>query len=665
MKNRRIIDKSWFRVGGVSLVLGAVLLAMLLFNLPASAYPPEPTATPSSVVEPAHVRLDTSGIVWGSPIRTASSAPGWTDIVTEDFEGAFPDTKWTLNGDPTWGKESYRPHNGSWSGYCAGGGTHAVNPPGPYPNDMNAWMIYGPFNLSDASDAELLFYYWNKSEPDYDRLFWGASTNGSNFYGTATSGDSEGWHSVNFDLTDVYTLGDLTGQAEVWIGFAFGSDSSNTDVGAFIDDITLRAVTEAPERAKVHLPLIMKPKVVASKVIRTGEDGVVEHPSGAQIYVPRGAVPLNVAGEEGEMLFTIERWDPEDCEVPSTPPPGAEFVGDLHSMGPEGFIFERPIRVAMPFPEGFDATQGLVSMYDYDPVTEEWMNVGGRVNREGTALSADVLHLCWNWLFLTLPGDEMDGALEFDGMSGYEFDACIQDYTLKYIRPETGWEAEDQSCRIPSTGSGAPDDKTLWPLPQGSYTIQISVWRAGTPLNPPEQLGYFERVVEIDRAYNCEGYPGPCDGQIPVELQTTDLTPGRPPCMGIATPSVGVGEINVRLEWQAKADLDLWVIDPCGNKIFYDADGHECQGSWGQLDSDNRCPVELGRPENIFWDRDPPRGTYKVYVDYFADCANAGTVNYTVRRWVKGNVNTDSRTISPPASAGADGDEVLVTTFTY
>ena len=35
-------------------------------------------------------------------------------------------------------------------------------------------MVYGPFDLSDAVDAELLFYYWNKSETGYDEFQWGS-----------------------------------------------------------------------------------------------------------------------------------------------------------------------------------------------------------------------------------------------------------------------------------------------------------------------------------------------------------------------------------------------------------------------------------------------------------------------------------------------------------
>jgi len=112
-------------------------------------------------------------------------------------------------------------------------------------------MIYGPFDLSSATDAELLFYRWNRTI-DPDRLFWGASINGSNFYGTNAIGNSGGWQYTSFDLTNVYTLGDVTGQSEVWIGFFFISDSATRDYeGAYIDDVTLRAqIGECPGAAE-------------------------------------------------------------------------------------------------------------------------------------------------------------------------------------------------------------------------------------------------------------------------------------------------------------------------------------------------------------------------------------------------------------------------------
>ncbi|MBC8248290.1 MAG: VWA domain-containing protein, partial [Anaerolineales bacterium] len=265
MKNYRIFAKSWFRVGGISLVLGAMLLAAFL-NLPASADPPEPAptaysqqadawedepgpmATPSSVVEPAHVFLDTSGIVWDSPIEIASSAQGWTTIMTQNFEGTFPASGWTLgeqgDGDYKWAKRNCRAYTGSYSAWAVGGGADGGSLPcgSYYPHNAQSHMIYGPFDLSSATDAELLFYRWNKTIAP-DRLFWGASINGSNFYGVNASGDSGGWQYVSFDLTNVYTLGDVTGQSQVWIGFFFTSDSSSRDYeGAYVDDITLRAL---------------------------------------------------------------------------------------------------------------------------------------------------------------------------------------------------------------------------------------------------------------------------------------------------------------------------------------------------------------------------------------------------------------------------------------
>ncbi|MGA9349789.1 MAG: hypothetical protein WBW48_13425, partial [Anaerolineae bacterium] len=66
MKNHRIIGKPWFRVGGIALVVGAVLLAMLLFNLPASAYPPEPTPTPQQGGEMQGVIRHSEGVILGS-----------------------------------------------------------------------------------------------------------------------------------------------------------------------------------------------------------------------------------------------------------------------------------------------------------------------------------------------------------------------------------------------------------------------------------------------------------------------------------------------------------------------------------------------------------------------------------------------------------------------
>lgn len=46
------------------------------------------------------------------------------------------------------------------------------------------------------------------------------------------------------DLTDVFTLGDLTEQPNVWVALWFHSNSSNNNpVGVYVDDILLQKCT--------------------------------------------------------------------------------------------------------------------------------------------------------------------------------------------------------------------------------------------------------------------------------------------------------------------------------------------------------------------------------------------------------------------------------------
>jgi N-acetylmuramoyl-L-alanine amidase len=178
----------------------------------------------------------------------AAAVDGWVTIKSEGFEGAFPNTGWRVfdsngatNGEYYWDDTSYTRYAGSWSAWPAKGGANGLNPSTyNYANNMRSWMIYGPFSLSEASEANLQFYYRNQSEANYDYFQWLASVDGTNFYGYQTAGDSNGWRSVTFDLKSVPTLGNLMGRSSVWIAFYFVSDGSVTQKGPFVDSITLQ-----------------------------------------------------------------------------------------------------------------------------------------------------------------------------------------------------------------------------------------------------------------------------------------------------------------------------------------------------------------------------------------------------------------------------------------
>jgi hypothetical protein len=123
-----------------------------------------------------------------------------------------------------------------------------------YPVDVSSRMIFGPFSLQDALDAKVTFSYWLNSQSNQDDLFWGASIDGSNFFGDSVSGDSSGWVNHTFDLKNVPALGDLTGQSKVWFAIKFNSDHSMTyPQGAFIDDFEISQYTAI---TKVNLPIM-------------------------------------------------------------------------------------------------------------------------------------------------------------------------------------------------------------------------------------------------------------------------------------------------------------------------------------------------------------------------------------------------------------------------
>lgn len=192
-----------------------------------------------------HIPLATNG---------SNAAPGgWTTILSEDFEGSFPGS-WEAQdhqsgyGEYYWGKRNCRAFQGSYSGWAVGGGMDGSSLAcgSDYPDYADSWMVYGPFSLQGATAAELQFKLWLDSESGYDYAFWGASTNGADFYGLGVSGYSGGWVDRLLDLSDVYTLGNLLGEPEVWIALVFQTDGdTHYTEGAYVDNVVLRKYLSA------------------------------------------------------------------------------------------------------------------------------------------------------------------------------------------------------------------------------------------------------------------------------------------------------------------------------------------------------------------------------------------------------------------------------------
>lgn len=180
------------------------------------------------------------------PTSTPTPVAEWQTIFADDFEGDFPGA-WRLSSnqpDRTWGRATCRAFSGASSVWPAATGSGALTPcVDNYPNNLAAWMVYGPFDLSDATAAEMTFQYWQRTERNADFFSWYASKDGVNFAGFPDSGDTGGWVAHTFDLSRVWTLGDLRGQPQVWVAFVLETDASNTDLGVFLDDVVIRKTT--------------------------------------------------------------------------------------------------------------------------------------------------------------------------------------------------------------------------------------------------------------------------------------------------------------------------------------------------------------------------------------------------------------------------------------
>ncbi len=86
---------------------------------------------------------------------------------------------------------------------------------------------------------------------------------------------------------------------------------------------------------------------------------------------------------------------------------------------------------------------------------------------------------------------------------------------------------------------------------------------------------------------------------------------------------VGTGDVQVSVAWSGASDVDLHVVDPSGERVYF---GNDIAASGGRLDLDSNaaCSIDNTNNENIVWPvNGAPSGTYQVFVDYFSDCGVA------------------------------------------
>ena len=124
---------------------------------------------------------------------------------------------------------------------------------------------------------------------------------------------------------------------------------------------------------------------------------------------------------------------------------------------------------------------------------------------------------------------------------------------------------------------------------------------------------------------------------------------------------VGNGDVQISVSWTGASDVDLRVIDPSGEEVFF---GNLTSASGGTLDLDSNaaCDIDNKNNENIVWPvGGAPRGEYRVVVEYWSDCGVARS-DYVVTIQAEGQEPQifSGSFVGPTTNVPAE-----ITTFTY
>jgi hypothetical protein len=133
---------------------------------------------------------------------------------------------------------------------------------------------------------------------------------------------------------------------------------------------------------------------------------------------------------------------------------------------------------------------------------------------------------------------------------------------------------------------------------------------------------------------------------------------------------VGTGDVQINLHWDTLTDVDLHVLDPAGEEIYF---GDKTSVSGGQLDLDSYAACSFSNDpgrgnENVYWPLGgAPSGEYVVGVHLWSDCetfAQGITTNYRVTVILNRDAGREYEVHEGTFSAG-DPEQVEVARFTY
>lgn len=190
-----------------------------------------------------------------------------------------------------------------------------------------------------------------------------------------------------------------------------------------------------------------------------------------------------------------------------------------------------------------------------------------------------------------------------------------------------------------TVGSAAP---TAWP---GSYEIDLGSATTSTSI-----------VVTVSQA------PPSSEFSVVVAVVGIDGTVSAVDATNVSIVEVGTGDVQVSVSWNEDVDVDLYVVDPNGETVYY---GSTTSSSGGELDLDSNpaCSIDGIRNENVTWPTgEAPSGTYEVRLNLYADC-DIDQTSWVVTVQAIGRTYRWEGVLEAPGLGGGEEAGILIARF--
>ncbi len=366
--------------------------------------------------------------------------------------------------------------------------------------------------------------------------------------------------------------------------------------------------------------------------ISNDEGGSLEL-DGYALTVIKGAIPSSESSVNTNVSFSIELG----VEKPKPLPSGVSQLGKTVLFGPQGFVFNFPIKIYFPVEGNPDPTN--LSVLYYDNFEEEWTSIPiSSLNDNPKQVGADVIHLgvyalvkneesaIFNKKSKT-QGTKSNGGVRY-GMrtSNYWYCLTVKSANLKYPDQAPLWT--NLIGRTAMSGTNAPGTNPINPvhmfLPQGTYQIWVSrlnwnrisggewsTYSVPATVNVNRPLEFKLWSSDLDYAYS---------GWYDLQLSGGDWSLGRPEDLPQTDKMVGTGDFQATLTWtntdSKSTDLDIHLYGPDDLHIYWANKSEE--GSGFELDVDMQEDDKGYAVENIYSvTNNLPKGNYRVTVRHY------------------------------------------------